>query len=406
MRHALGGIFHGKLKKALNAWMATYQAELAKRAALQDTLKKMSPEGRAMLKVLNQWKPQMRDYVTMRAAVKRLNNRQLSKCFESWQAMMEELMERRARMQGALTALTPDGRKKRAAMNKLKACLESYRLMMRAGGALFHRQIKKALNDWAFVVDQKFRIQETLMSLANAKLQKAFNTRVKSPPHPMYKTLARMTNRPLARAFTQWVSIYDGMMRARRSMMHMVYSGLSKGLRSWMEYMELLDKAARALHGMRSSGLRKGFNGWVIWTEERFEALALMEKSMGGIRGGPKKAAFNKWADLIYGPPDPMFRALAHLVYRELSMALRSWVAAKDEWLVMKGALKRLSNRQLSKCFESWQERMEEERERRARMGTVLAGFQGGLRKAFNKWAAKATKAFMESHPDEALNAL
>ena len=54
----------------------------------------MTSPSRRLVAVLNQWKPQMRDYVTMRAAVKRLNNRQLSKCFESWQAMMEELMER------------------------------------------------------------------------------------------------------------------------------------------------------------------------------------------------------------------------------------------------------------------------------------------------------------------------
>ena len=143
----------------------------------------------------------------------------------------------------------------------------------------------------------------------------------------------------------------------RRSAAHLVNRGLSKGLRSWLEYLELLDVMQRAMSGMRNNGLRRGFNGWLVWTEARFEALEAMLKGMGGLRSGPKQKAFNTWAQLIYAPPDPAFRALAHLVYRKQSLALRAWVEKTAEALVMRGALKRLANRRLSQCFESCQAR-------------------------------------------------
>ena len=40
----------------------------------------------------------------------------------------------------------------------------------------------------------------------------------------------------------------------------------------------------RAMSGMRNNGLRRGFNGWLVWTEERFEALEMMNKGIGGLR--------------------------------------------------------------------------------------------------------------------------
>ena len=48
------------------------------------------------------------------------------------------------------------------------------------------------------------------------------------------------------------------------------------------------------------------------------------------------------------------------LVYRTQSLALRAWVEKTAEALVMRGALRRLANRRLSQCFESWQARSPE----------------------------------------------
>ena len=387
LRRALGGILNGRLKRGMNAWLAQNEAARAKRAQLASTLKKASPEGRAMMKAINSWSPKARCWRKMKGVAFALRSRHVKMGMVTWRAWYEDGLAERAKMRAALVALSPEGRKKRAAMNKLKACLDMYRLLLRAGSALFNSKVKKAINNWAFVVEQTYRMMDSLAAVANAKLQRAFNTWHTAPPHPAKKSLARWKNKPLSKAFNQWVEIYEAMMYARRSLSHMVNSGLSKGWRMWLEYLELRDVMARAAFGLRNGGLKRCMNGWVVYTEQRFEMLAVMERGIGGMRGGPLKKAYNKWAELIYGPPNPLYRALAHLVYRELSRALLAWVDAKDRWVTMKGAMKRLFNRQLSQCFESWQERMEEAAARRQRMSHVLAGFQGGLRKAFNQWA-------------------
>ena len=166
-------------------------------------------------------------------------NRQKSRGFEAWQALAEELRAKGDKMRGIMMAMSPEGRKKRAALNKFIACFEQHKLMLRAGGALFHAKVKKALNNWAYVVEQTYRMQDSLGALMNAKLQRAFNSWLQTPPHPMKKVLARMINGPLAKAFTSWVEIYDAMLRAHRSMSHMMNQGLAKGLRAWLSLIHI-----------------------------------------------------------------------------------------------------------------------------------------------------------------------
>jgi len=385
LRGAMVRLISRQLSKGFESWQEGVEVEVARLAYLQAKGRRVLMQ--PVVKVLNTWRAEALKYRKMLGVVHRMQNRQKSRGFEAWQALWEELRAKGEKMRGIMVALSPDGRKKRAALNKLVACFEQHKLMLRAGGALFHAKVKKALNNWAYVVEQTYRMQDSLASLLNAKLQRAFNSWLQAPPHPMRKVLARMVNGPLAKAFTSWVEIYDAMLRAHRSMSHLVNRGLSKGLHAWLEYLELLDVASRAMSGMRNGGLRKGFNGWVSWTEERFEALATLEKGLGGLRGGPKQKAFNTWAQLIYAPPDPAFRALAHLVYRKQSLALRAWVEATEQGLVMRGALKRLGNRQLSLCFEAWQARMEELMEKRATMAATIARMTSPAFRAFKQWA-------------------
>ena len=417
MRGAAKRLLNRQLSKCFESWQARYEEAVTMRDALRSLnptyramrngfqgwraggeaaaarLAMLQAKGRRMLmqhvvKALNKWREEAIKYRKMLGIVNRMMNRQKSRGFEAWQALAEELRAKGDKMRGIMMAMSPEGRKKRAALNKLIACSEQHKLMLRAGGALFHAKVKKALNNWAYVVEQTYRMQDSLGALMNAKLQRAFNSWLQTPPHPMKKVLARMINGPLAKAFTSWVEIYDAMLRAHRSMSHMMNQGLAKGLRAWLEYLELLDVAARAMSGMRNGGLRKGFNGWVMWTEERFEALEAMNKGMGGLRSGPKQKAFNTWAQLIYAPPDPAFRALAHLVYRKQSLALRTWVEKTEESLVMRGALKRLGNRQLSQCFEAWQARYEELAEEHAQMAKTIARMTSPAFKAFNQWSS------------------
>jgi len=257
---------------------------------------------------------------------------------------------------------------------------------------LVSRQLSVSFEQWKFETEQTRRVQIAVrraMSFEGGfQLLRALSRWARTPPKLALVTTAagRLRSQPLMSAFGQWRRRGEAATVARRSLAHLCYRGLSTGFCAWLEFLTLLGKAQRAFFGLRAGGLRKGFNGWAGRTQQRLEALQLMERGIGGIRARPMLAAFNSWASLIHGPPDPMVSALAHLQHRELSSALRMWAVQKDELLTMKGALTRLFLRQLSQCMQTWQARTEEARKRRQQMSTALSVVQGGVGKAFRQW--------------------
>ena len=84
IRRALMGIFNNKLKRGLNAWLAQHAAALAKKASLAATLRKASPEGRAMLKALNSWAPKARTWRKMKGVAFALKHRRARLAVSTW----------------------------------------------------------------------------------------------------------------------------------------------------------------------------------------------------------------------------------------------------------------------------------------------------------------------------------
>ena len=79
-------------------------------------------------------------------------------------------------------------------------------------------------------------------------------------------------------------------------------------------------------------------------------------------------------------------RAFAHFAGSNLVKAVSAWEEYAENERTMRGALRRLFSRQLSMCFESWQEAAEVASEQKRRMRGILAGFGGPKRKALNSW--------------------
>merc|ERR1719345_45574 len=197
--------------------------------------------------------------------------------------------------------------------------------------------------------------------MLHARLSAAWNTwqECAVKPTPMKKAAGRMRNRPLAMAWGSWLSWYEALEAMRRSMSHLVNSGLSKG-----------------------------FNSWVTWTEERFEALATMERGLSGMKNGPMRAAVNSWTDKAFGEPDPALRALAHFANRELSKGFLSWVEATAQWLVMMNAVGALKHREAKAAVNQWREFLAEQAEKRAQMARTIARMTSPAFKAFNQWTS------------------
>ena len=162
MRDALRSLnpTYRAMRNGFRGWLYGVEVAAARLAKLQTKGRRilMQPQ----VKALNTWRAQAITYRKMLGIVHRMMSRQKSRAFEAWQALAEELRANGERMRGIMHAMSPEGRKKRAALNKLIAVFEQHRLMLRAGAALFYSKVKKALNNWAFVIEQTYRMQEGL----------------------------------------------------------------------------------------------------------------------------------------------------------------------------------------------------------------------------------------------------
>ena len=101
-RRAMAGFFQSGSKKAITMWKAFAADEVAKKERARATLRRFSPDGRAKTKALNAWKHMLEMHYTMKGALQRLFNRQLSKCYEQWQFQMEQAKRREAGLFRAL----------------------------------------------------------------------------------------------------------------------------------------------------------------------------------------------------------------------------------------------------------------------------------------------------------------
>ena len=158
MRGALKRLLNRQLSKCFESWQARAEENLAMRDALRSLnptyramrngfrgwlygvevaaarLAKLQAKGRRILmqpqvKALNKWRAEAITYRKMLGIVHRMMNRQKSRAFEAWQALAEELRANGERMRGIMNAMSPEGRKKRAALNKLIAVYEQVRVL-------------------------------------------------------------------------------------------------------------------------------------------------------------------------------------------------------------------------------------------------------------------------------------
>lgn len=258
-------------------------------------------------------------------------------------------------MAGALRKMSPEGRKKSAAINTMREALEVYYTMKRAAAAILYRHSRKALNNWHSVVEQQHRIRETLYRVMNSKLVKAFNNWRQAPPHPARKAIKRLTQGPLTKALNSWISRYEETLFARRSLLHFINRELSKGFRGWEEYMREMMVMLRGAQGFRNGAILKGLNSMAEFAAERREKLAFLERSLGAMRNGGLKRGFNVLAELLDAPPDPRAKALAHLMNKELSRGIVGWIAFFEERKRLSATLKRMMGQE-DDAFNAWKE--------------------------------------------------
>ena len=100
----------------------------------------------------------------------------------------------------------------------------------------------------------------------------------------------------------------------------------------------------------------------------------VMINAIGALKHREAKQALNKWRAVLAEIAEQraqMGRAVARMA-SPAGKAFNQWASLLEGLYVMRGALKRLLNRQLSKGFESWQGRYEDAMLMRRAAGSLM----------------------------------
>ena len=283
---------------------------------------------------------------------------------------------RRAR-QAARAGVDEPGRgKKRAAMNK-PACLDVPAADARRLGAL-QPQGQESAQQLAFVVEQMYRIGPA----RGARQRQAARAQhvAQAPPHPAKKSLARWKNKPLSKAFNQWVEIFEAMMGARCSSRTSSLGPLQGAAR--LEYLELRDDGARRLWAAQRRP-QAGFNGWASTRSSASDARRDGARHQGharrphqeGVQQVGRAHLRPAQPDVPRARPPRLPRALA----RAARVGRRQGPLGDDEGRDEAPFNRQLWGRELAGADGGGGGA--------AAAHVAAAGFQGGLRKAFNQWS-------------------
>ena len=100
--------------------------------------------------------------------------------------------------------------------------------------------------------------------------------------------------------------------------------------------------------------------------DERAEALALMQRSLGFMMNRKLAAGISSWREYVYGKSgdDPMAKALRHMMNRELSrgwlVLFGLWEEAKAKRESMRRSLESSKPRAIGKGWRAWITMVEE----------------------------------------------
>ena len=188
MLNALSALANRELRRGMNAWRQWIAERNARNAQLATTLARMSPEGRAKVKALNKLKHLLALLAPLRAALARLVHRNLFKAVGSLKENSENARLRRQ----MVAAFDPQRRSQARILRTWRAggAAAAARLskLEAKARAMMSGPLLKALNKWKGAGLQWGRMRRAALAVMNAELGRR------------YERLARLrirTRRPL-----------------------------------------------------------------------------------------------------------------------------------------------------------------------------------------------------------------
>ena len=361
LRRAAASLFHSRARVALNTWGAYVDASSAARTKLAATLRRFSPEGRAVTRAVNAWRGRVLERQQMRRAV----------------------------------------------------------------AALAHSSSYRAWRKWAAVTALAAVLRAVFFRMRNRALVRAWGVWVRSPmvPTPAKRAASRIVNQPLARAFTHWGAVVDSIFAMARAASYLANRELARSWRSWEALCIERELMAVALSNLLGAALRRGLNTWLAWFDETVETQDTITRCLRAFTSRTR-AAFNTWAahqtpdhvsravghlanrTLSMGwntwtaqvrERERMRCALAHLIGRDLVRAFNSWEAYLEMLRMLRRAAASLYHHASRKALTTWREYREARALQLRKLRKTLAAFRGGpRRRALNTWADHVAAVHMK----------
>jgi protein SFI1 len=377
---------HGPRARAFRTWagmLRSPSSEYKSKVGRYLLLKKVSAS-------FHLWENWSATRMLMATASGFLLNRRLLRGFVAWFESAEGRRERQLVAAAAMRKLMPEGRAMLRMLTKWVGTVESHQLWQRAGAAFFHRSATHALHSWYGWVAQTHFIAGQLLGVVKWPLARAWTKWLFTFEKLDLASvdLASIGRGRLRRAWTHWHEVYAATTHRRRSVTHFVHRRLWLGLNTWRQFQPVQQRATSVLGAMRNGRLKRGLNGWLVYVELRLVSLEGMEEAAASFRNLALSRALNSWICVLDRPVETLIeRAARHFRNRGLSRALSSWIRETGRWLVMLNAVDSLCRRHLRRALNSWLHYTDMRHDNLALSGRALRRLTSPLAKAFDNWA-------------------
>ena len=371
LRHAFISMQNRQLRPALNAW-----SEHARQAA--EDKRRLLSAGKALMgdnlrKGWFSWQEMVEARHSMATALRRFMMQSQHQAFGSWREFAEEAGEARAKLKGAMAALSPEGRAKRKGFNSWREAAEQVNNMRRALSALVNRSMLMGWNAWAEYA------QERAAGLA-----------------AMGKAVSSLRNRGMRSAFNGWsecaAELSEGKRRLKAAASAFKGDGMRKAWNQWLtaaaEGAREKQLATKAVSRLMSAPLARAWASWLQMAEERAHALQIAERASQFMMGGTGRA-WNQWCSLM----DQWYRLrrfARRLLRRDLVRAWGQWEAVAEERSRLQRFAKRALNGDLTHAWLKWHESLSDTDKMRRFTARLM---NRGLAAAYDTWAGHVEAA-------------
>ena len=287
----------------------------------------------------------------------------------------------------------------------VKACGSKRSVGGRAGVAVVHRRVRRALNSWTDFSQRRERrvrlLRGALYSLNQRQLRRGLNSwkadaaEKREALDRLYASAKRWAARASGAAYLTWAETTQATRslaaRARGAARAVIDSRSRRALNTWLDFSKGRARGMRllrsAITAFQRRQWRRALNAWKAEAAAKGRALQSLETAVGSWVGRESGRALRQWLEWL-GQREHLRHAANNVVYSKVRRALNQWRefsgAAARRTRLMRGAARSLAQRRHRRALNSWVA----DWARRVVMAraAACAALHPVMRRAYNSW--------------------